>query len=162
MLIPRRKACPDVVVVSDASGTWGCGAYWGRTWLQLPWEQGTNVANRSIACSFSRPHGIFTHGLHTFQAQTMIRQMISHGVALFLSSPRFRRPPLVQLLYIQRPSTYVAAVSTRLVVPALEAAVQHYLTRGLAPATHRSYSSGINKYFQFCTQFSITNPLPVT
>ncbi len=55
------------------------------------------------ACSFSRPHGIFTYGLHTFQAQTMIRQMISHGVALFLSSPRFRRPPLKRLSPRTRP-----------------------------------------------------------
>ena len=30
---------PEVVpLVSDASGSWGCGAYWGPNWLQWKWE----------------------------------------------------------------------------------------------------------------------------
>ncbi len=28
---------PAIIVVSDASGSWGCGAYWGSQWFQLPW-----------------------------------------------------------------------------------------------------------------------------
>ncbi len=28
---------PTVTLVSDASGSWGCGAYWGSQWFQLPW-----------------------------------------------------------------------------------------------------------------------------
>ena len=26
-------------VVSDASGSWGCGAIWGQNWCQLQWPQ---------------------------------------------------------------------------------------------------------------------------
>ncbi len=54
------------------------------------------------------------------------------------------------------------AVAARLVIPDLDAAVHHYFTRGLAPSTHRTYSSGINKYKQFCNQFNITSPIPVS
>ena len=39
---------PDQVVVSDASGAWGCGAYWAHEWFQLEWA-GTPVATASIA-----------------------------------------------------------------------------------------------------------------
>ncbi len=27
---------PSTMLVSDASGWWGCGAYWGFRWFQLP------------------------------------------------------------------------------------------------------------------------------
>lgn len=29
---------PTVVLTSDASSSWGCGAYWGSKWFQLPWS----------------------------------------------------------------------------------------------------------------------------
>ena len=29
---------PEVTVVSDASGSWGCGAVWGARWFQVQWE----------------------------------------------------------------------------------------------------------------------------
>ena len=32
-----RGQKPDTVVTSDASGTWGCGAFSGTQWLQLQW-----------------------------------------------------------------------------------------------------------------------------
>ncbi len=28
---------PSITLESDASGWWGCGAYWGSRWFQLPW-----------------------------------------------------------------------------------------------------------------------------
>ncbi len=31
------EARPSMTLVSDASGSWGCGAYWGSHWFQLPW-----------------------------------------------------------------------------------------------------------------------------
>ena len=34
---PVLRETPTVTVVSDASGTWGCGAYWGNHWFQLQW-----------------------------------------------------------------------------------------------------------------------------
>ena len=49
MLLPSKKASPDTRVVSDASGSWGCGAYWGDKWFQLQWEPSMAVGNLSIA-----------------------------------------------------------------------------------------------------------------
>ena len=37
-------AFPDIVVYSDASGSWGCGALTGRTWLQHQWILGVAEA----------------------------------------------------------------------------------------------------------------------
>ena len=33
----RNMASPGVVLTSDASGNWGCGAYSGPHWFMLPW-----------------------------------------------------------------------------------------------------------------------------
>ncbi len=49
MLLPRRRATPNAVVVLDASGSWGCGAYGGHNWLQLQWAHDLSVSELSIA-----------------------------------------------------------------------------------------------------------------
>ena len=42
-----RPAAPDITFSSDDSGTWGCGASWGKAWLQLEWSK--EWSERSIA-----------------------------------------------------------------------------------------------------------------
>ena len=37
MLFNPADRTPDVHLYSDASGSFGCGAWAGRRWLQLPW-----------------------------------------------------------------------------------------------------------------------------
>lgn len=37
------------VVTSDASGSWGCGAFWGSSWFQLPWQSATGSEKENIA-----------------------------------------------------------------------------------------------------------------
>ena len=37
MLWDQEKAAPAIRVVSDASGSWGCGAYWLPLWFQIQW-----------------------------------------------------------------------------------------------------------------------------
>ena len=32
------KKDPDISMVSDASGSWGCGAFWSPHWFQLQWD----------------------------------------------------------------------------------------------------------------------------
>lgn len=34
-----RRAHPDVQLTSDASGKWGCGAFYDRHWFQLQWQE---------------------------------------------------------------------------------------------------------------------------
>ena len=37
-----NMATPAAVLTSDASGNWGCGAYFGSNWFMLPWS-GLNI-----------------------------------------------------------------------------------------------------------------------
>ena len=39
---------PDVVLCTDASGSWGCRAFWRTPWFQVPWH-GLAIAGQSIA-----------------------------------------------------------------------------------------------------------------
>jgi len=45
MLADIHKKFPSVVVTSDASGTWGCGAWSERQWFQLKWDTKTRLAH---------------------------------------------------------------------------------------------------------------------
>ena len=36
-MLPHPDLQP-LSLVTDASGTWGCGAYWDRKWFQLQWS----------------------------------------------------------------------------------------------------------------------------
>ena len=38
ILAPVNRENPDGLVVSDASGQWGCGAFHGQEWFQLQWD----------------------------------------------------------------------------------------------------------------------------
>ena len=37
MMTAGKNWAPDIVIMSDASGSWGRGAYSGSQWFQLPW-----------------------------------------------------------------------------------------------------------------------------
>ena len=45
-MIPLPKLQP-FVLVSDASGNWGCGAYWNSSWFQLQWDNSISEAHIS-------------------------------------------------------------------------------------------------------------------
>ena len=36
--LPNPSALPRLLMASDASGSWGCGAWHGPHWFQLPWD----------------------------------------------------------------------------------------------------------------------------
>ena len=38
---PAKASAPDGLITSDASGSWGCGAYHNQRWFQLQWTQST-------------------------------------------------------------------------------------------------------------------------
>ena len=40
---------PEVTLTSDASGKWGCGAYWGSEWFQLEWRSTACPVDQNIA-----------------------------------------------------------------------------------------------------------------
>ncbi len=39
MMFTGGPHSPDATVTSDASGTWGCGAYLGKEWFMLEWTE---------------------------------------------------------------------------------------------------------------------------
>ena len=45
MMQHSRCQHPDIILTLDASGSWGCGAYYGTHWLQYPWSPLTKEYN---------------------------------------------------------------------------------------------------------------------
>ena len=39
---------PQVEFLSDASGSWGCGAVWEMEWLQCPWNGDKGIATKEL------------------------------------------------------------------------------------------------------------------
>ena len=39
MFLELKKQHPDIQIVSEASGKWGCGAFWNQHWFQLKWHE---------------------------------------------------------------------------------------------------------------------------
>ncbi len=35
----QLDSSPTIIIASDASGSWGCGAFWDNAWFQLPWTE---------------------------------------------------------------------------------------------------------------------------
>ena len=48
MLMCFDRANPQISVTSDASGTWGCGAYEGDKWLQFEWPTTMEASHISV------------------------------------------------------------------------------------------------------------------
>ena len=46
--LPPPLHLPTIEMTSDASGVWGCGAWHGNSWFQIPWDD--RSSHLSIAC----------------------------------------------------------------------------------------------------------------
>ena len=44
-----RAQAPLIEIWSDASGSWGCGAWWNVDWFQIEWKDWPAFANACIA-----------------------------------------------------------------------------------------------------------------
>ena len=44
----------------------------------------------------------------------------------------------------------------------LAPALRKYFQAGLAASTHRTYSAGLRKFYEFCNAYNIANPFPVS
>ena len=45
------KHTADITITSDASGSWGCGAFWKSKWFHFPWPsslQGLPIATKEL------------------------------------------------------------------------------------------------------------------
>ena len=48
MLRSQTEQKPDIIITSDASGRWGCGAFWNQRWFQLEWSDCLGSAHITI------------------------------------------------------------------------------------------------------------------
>ena len=78
---------PDVLLRTDASGNWGCGAYWRTLWLQVPWS-GLPIENQAIAAKELFP--IVLASLvwgHAWQGQSVLCRCDNNAVVAPLVPP---------------------------------------------------------------------------
>ena len=79
--------------------------------------------------------------------------------------PIFFRPPLTACPHGQSllpTDQHAHHPQTRLDISSLEGDVQRYVELGLASATRKTYQAGISRLYQFCTMYSVSDPLPVS
>ena len=43
MMQDHHRANPEIILTSDASGSWGCGAHWQSCWFQHQWSKSTSA-----------------------------------------------------------------------------------------------------------------------
>ena len=48
MMLTDQAGGPTITLTSDASGTWGCGAYTGEHWFMLPWTSNIKEAHITV------------------------------------------------------------------------------------------------------------------
>ena len=108
MFWPVLKLSPTVIVVSDASGSWGCGAYWGSHWFQLQWPP--TLREFSIQIKEFIPLIVATvlFGCH-WQSQVVQFQVDNQAVVEVVSSIYSRN---AHLMHLTRLLVFLAARCT--------------------------------------------------
>ena len=97
-LMANHLLPPRHVVVSDASGTWGCGAYHGHEWFQLPWA-GTPLSGACIAVKELVPLilSVALWGGH-WTGATVLCKCDNEAVVAVITTRSARDKQIVQLL----------------------------------------------------------------
>ena len=126
---------PTVVLTSDASGSWGCGAFWNTRWLQLAWSDTacppkTNIATRELIpiVMAAAMWGRFWEG------QVVCCRCDNEAVVAVLTSRTSRDPDLMHLLRCL--ALFEAKLSFRVVashIPGVENVIADLLSRGHSP-----------------------------
>ena len=95
LFIPHGPA--DVTITSDASGSWGCGAWYGTRWFQLKWEG--QIQSASITVKELLPIIIASviWGPH-FSGKRVLSNCDNSAVVTILNSRYTREKQLMQLL----------------------------------------------------------------
>lgn len=95
IIIP--KGPPDATITSDASGSWGCGAWYGSKWFQLQWPD--NMRSKNIAVKELIPIIIATLVWGPdFAGKRLLASCDNAAVVSVLSSRYSRDKDLMQML----------------------------------------------------------------
>ena len=96
LLIAPSAKCP-VSLTSDASGSWGCGAWCGSTWFQLQWDQ--SLISKQIAVKGLLPILIAAAIWgHSWSGRQVMARCDNSAVVAVINSRWSRERDLMQLL----------------------------------------------------------------
>ena len=95
MLRKVQMESPDAEFWSDASGSWGCGAFWSSQWLQMQWIPGSVLSTASIATKEFFP--ILLAGIMWGEAWhgCTIRCNCDNEAVVHIINGRYARDPLL-------------------------------------------------------------------
>ena len=88
---------PSLHVASDASGQWGCGAWWGSNWFQLEWSEATFPSPIAVKELLPILIGCAIWG-HAWENHRVVWLCDNQAVVACLRSRTSRHPTLMHLL----------------------------------------------------------------
>ena len=102
---------PDIVVATDASGAWGCGAQWGNEWLQCQWV--SSWVSESIAAKEFLPIvlAVAVWG-HQWRHKQVLFRCDNMAVVQVVNSQKCKDPMLLHLLRCMH--FYIALLDIRI------------------------------------------------
>ena len=110
---------PDIVVATDASGAWGCGALWGNEWLQCQWV--SSWVSESIAAKEFLPIvlAVAMWG-HQWRHKQVLFRCDNMAVVQVVNSQKCKDPMLLHLLRCMH--FYIALLDIRIRAQHIEGA----------------------------------------
>eukprot|EP00731_Ephydatia_muelleri_P037700 Em0539g2a len=180
-IAPEWKDADSFQLYTDASGSFGFGAYLDGAWFRGDWQPHQQLLKRSIQWQelFAIVAGALTWG-HFLTGQRIRFHCDNLPIVQAWTNQSSRHPGImdllrtlqtelhcgrtfpqsnVTLLFPCPPGQPAAHARTSGAGRALEGRLRHLLHRAVAPSTSTTYRAGIRKYYAFCTQFNLT-PLP--
>ncbi|KAL5496391.1 hypothetical protein EMCRGX_G012664 [Ephydatia muelleri] len=164
-IAPEWKDADSFQLYTDASGSFGFGAYLDGAWFRGDWQPHQQLLKRSIQWQelFAIVAAALTWGHFLTGQRISQKQLYSFPGApprqTELHCGRTFPQSNVTLLFPCPPGQPAAHARTSGAGRALEGRLRHLLHRAVAPSTSTTYRAGIRKYYAFCTQFNLT-PLP--
>lgn len=96
MMVASPGAKPQVILTSDASGTWGCGAFCGDQWFMLPWV--ARMLDTHITVKELAPIVVAaTIWGKDWRGKTVLAQCDNTAVVAIVNSGASRNPEAMQL-----------------------------------------------------------------
>ena len=189
LIIPQGP--PDLTITSDASGSWGCGAWCTNSWFQLQWSQETLNKHISVKERISIVIAAIVWG-HTLNRQRVLCNCDNSAVVVVINTRYSKDKDLMQLLrclFLRRwsiaqpltcishktskcwslhysytffSSVVVASAANRLDLFQLNSSVRHYCDKRVAESTSKTYQSALWRCTTFCSLFSIVSRFPAS
>ena len=175
MLWDSSTLLPEFNVFSDASGSWGCGAYWGFRWFHFSWTDHLQLL--PIAVKELIPVVVAAALFGRQWKGHLIQFSVDNMAVVHVLNSTYSRDS--HLMHLVRTLVFLAACfdfwfiakyiegkqtqeqSAHLDIRRLDQAVRQYYEAALTPSTHKTYRAAEHKYLTFCNNFSVS-PLPTS